>query len=497
MKRNTRIYQLVFLTIFILSCGTNKEDRGKKLATTYCASCHLFPEPDILEKSIWENSVLPEMAARMGQVDIFNKLASFSQEELNEKLNHGIYSDKPYLSEEDWELLKNYILSQAPVKSLPQENKLPIDTSNNDLFKTIIRPSKLDLYGNTTSIWIENGKKGFYLASESKHWVRYNEKGKFISFIDSPGPIVQTQKNTDRYYSLNIGKMNPNELRLGALYQWNKDKFQLIPEIDSLRRPSDFKIGDLNHDGINDFVLAEFGFEVGQLVWYDGKTFEKHLLKAEPGARNIILKDFNNDSFLDIMVLMTQSREGVYLFLNNNNHEFEEKVLLEFHPAYGSSYLELADLNQDGKEDIILSNGDNGDYSFSKKNYHGIHYFENLGNLSFEEKLFLPIYGMGKAILRDFDQDGDLDIASAAYYFEKDQKENERFLYFENLGNLKFSCSNFNLPASGRYIALEAGDIDLDGDLDILLGSYKINKRLEDKEIPGHQFTLLINQLNK
>ncbi len=497
MKKITALAFLIISFTLSLSCGTNKEDRGKMLAETYCGSCHLYPDPNILDKATWENGVLPEMGIRMGQLDNFNKLASFSQDELLEKINHHIYSDKPYMSQEDWELLKAYILSKAPEKPLAQKNKIPIDTNESNLFKTIIKPSKLDLYGNTISITLKEGEKGFSISSESKHWVNFDEKGNMTSYQDVPGTFVQTISRNNQKFSLSIGRMNPNELKMGKLYKLENNEYTPISHIDSLRRPVSFDIGDLNQDGIDDFVICEFGFEVGQLSWFDGKTLKKHVLKSDPGARNIILKDFNQDGKLDILALMTQSREGVYLFLNKGNNNFEEKALLTFQPAFGSSYLELADLNQDGKEDIIIANGDNGDYSYSKKNYHGIHYFENQGNFEYKEKLFFPIYGLTKAILKDFDQDGDLDIASTAYYFEKDQKQNERFLYFENKGNLKFTCSNFNIPYSGKYIALEAGDIDLDGDMDIILGSYKIDKRIEEGELMGHQFTLLLNQLNK
>lgn len=483
------------LFLLLLSCGTNKEDRGKKLAETYCNSCHLAPDPSILDKNTWEKSVLPEMASRMGQVDNFEKLASIPFEELNDKISHNVYSSKPYMSAEDWELLKNYIISHAPSKIPAQKNKIPIDTNQSTLFKTIINPSSLDTFGNTTGLFLENNQTGFVLASESGNYSRYDAKGKRISTIKSPLPIVQTLKNNNETYALAIGRMNPNDSKLGKLYKIVKNTFIPISAIDSLRRPVSFQMADLNQDKTNDFIICEFGFEIGQLAWFDGKTFEKHILKADPGARNLIIKDFNQDGKLDILALMTQAKEGIYLFTNKGNGNFEEKALLQFHPAFGSSFFELIDFNHDGKEDIILSNGDNGDYSYTKKNFHGIHYFENLGNLSFKEKFFLPVYGETKAIVRDFDKDGDYDIASTSYYFEKSEKQNERFLYFENKGHNSFSCSNFNLPKSGQYIAIEAGDIDLDGDLDIVLGSYKIQKAIQEGEIKGHQFTLLINQL--
>src|SRR5713101_2085527 len=43
-------------------------ERGHRLAQTYCQSCHLFPEPALLDKATWENGALPDMAPWLGLV---------------------------------------------------------------------------------------------------------------------------------------------------------------------------------------------------------------------------------------------------------------------------------------------------------------------------------------------------------------------------------------------------------------------------------------------
>ena len=40
--------------------------QGETLAKQYCASCHLFPEPQLLDKKTWQDGVLPNMAMRLG-----------------------------------------------------------------------------------------------------------------------------------------------------------------------------------------------------------------------------------------------------------------------------------------------------------------------------------------------------------------------------------------------------------------------------------------------
>ena len=40
--------------------------RGEQLARQYCQSCHLFPEPDLLDKATWEKGALPFMSKWVG-----------------------------------------------------------------------------------------------------------------------------------------------------------------------------------------------------------------------------------------------------------------------------------------------------------------------------------------------------------------------------------------------------------------------------------------------
>ena len=48
----------------------------------------------------------------------------------------------------------------------------------------------------------------------------------------------------------------------------------------------------------------------------------------------------------------------------------------------------------------------------------------------------------------------------------------ESFTYLENQGNLKFAPSTFVESIAGRWITMDAGDLDGDGDADIVLGAF-------------------------
>ena len=171
------------------------------------------------------------------------------------------------------------------------------------------------------------------------------------------------------------------------------------------------------------------------------------------------------------MVLMAQAREQISIFYNKGQNKFEEKVVLRFPPVYGVSYFELVDFNNDGYMDILLTNGDNWDYSVIRKNYHGIRIYLNDGRDNFENTFFYPLYGASKAIARDFDNDGDLDIAASAFYHNDDNPEHS-FIYLLNSGSLDFTAYATPEASLGKWLTMDVGDYDRDGDLDIFLGSY-------------------------
>src|SRR6185295_6044313 len=102
-----------------------------------------------------------------------------------------------------------------------------------------------------------------------------------------------------------------------------------------------------------------------------------------------------------------------YLLINKGNDQFDTREILRFPPVYGSSYFELDDFNKDGFKDILYTCGDNADYTSDVlKNYHGIYIYLNDGRNNFSQKYFFAMHGCFKAMARDFDKDGDLDIAA-------------------------------------------------------------------------------------
>lgn len=511
--KNTLILSSIFsLLMFIPSCVHNEPNgekqtiaEGESLAKTYCNTCHNFPSPDLLNKQTWRNNVLPVMANFMNLHYVGDSVLPLppSMESTDSSV---LPIRKIKIAPEDFRKIETFYVSMAPDTLPPQKRPEPISDSF-DLFKVVsLNNSQIPPF--TTAIDIDSEHHLIYQADAGQRGINVFDKNlQLIDQVKTNNIGTSFKTKDDNLYVTNIGEFRPNPGKLTGnvmvLRQDSKHKFSK-PKVllDSLDRPVESIEIDLDNDGKKDLIVTEFGFLRGNFSWYknmgNGK-YEKKILKAVPGAISAYVEDVNHDGLPDIWVLFGQAREGISLFINKGNGVFEEHVILTFPPVYGSSSFELADMNHDGKEDIIYTCGDNNDYSQILKPYHGVYIFINQGNYIFKQEYFFPINGCYKAMARDFENNGKLDIACISYFADYDHQPQESFVYLKNKGNLKFKPFSIpNLPG-GRWICMDAKDLNGDGKLDIILGNCAALYQNRQDWLSGWMkipaFVLLQNQL--
>jgi hypothetical protein len=248
--------------------------------------------------------------------------------------------------------------------------------------------------------------------------------------------------------------------------------------LEKLRRPTHTAVGDLNQDGRPDLVVCQYGHRLGSFSWFEAKAdgqFSEHVLLNQPGALQSELLDLNGDGKLDIIVLTAQAREGLYICYNEGGGQFRLEPIIERPPTFGHIGFQLADFNRDGAPDILAINGDNGDFATPHKPYHGLRIYLNDGKNHFKESWFYPMEGAYNARVADFDGDGDLDIAAIAFFPDFSKRPSESFVYLSRIGgsnDFRFEPHTMPEANAGRWITMDAGDFDGDGDADIVLGSF-------------------------
>ena len=455
----------------------NFESEGHRLAFTYCQGCHVFPEPALLDTGSWQK-VIKHMGYRLGinAEEGYSNVSALDRQLLKMQ---AVFPDNALLQEEDFEKLKNYYLSNAPAQ-LVIDTLLQNEQSNTvelQLFTPqfpISKPNENPL--NTLVTFIDDTTLAIGDYDNKVRLFRKNFETS-VQTIETNSAPVGMLATEEHYYLLNIGNIFPNDLGTGSLVQIDKQvtNTRLGKKInENLVRPVYFAIGALSSSNAKDFVVSNFGYFTGGLSVFSqkGQSYQQASLNNEPGNHKILIEDFNRDGLNDILTLKAQGNEGVFAHLNQGDGNFMEKPLLQFPPAYGSSYFELVDFDQDGLKDIIYCNGDNADYSPVLKPYHGIRIFLNEGNLIFKENKFLPLHGASKSITYDFDQDGDLDIAVVAFFPDFDKAPQHGFVYFEQTSPNIFKRKTTDEASKGRWLTMDKGDFDQDGDMDLILGNF-------------------------
>jgi hypothetical protein len=457
---------------------------GEELAQRYCSSCHMFTEPEFLNKEFWSYGLLPQMGHRMG---IYGNTPRHSLIEANEggRLveQANIFPNQPMVTQEQWKLIHEYFYEHAPENLVVPTKDLSvgIEGMKVEIPRFHIQPPMI------TAITHHPEQDQVFVADVKGDYSTVNVLDKDLNSVSTlalPSPISHIGYKSDTILATLMGGFTPTDEPGGSIVKMFKVKgsgneykaFKSI--VKRLQRPVHSNYADLTGDGLEDIVVCEYGNHTGKLSVFLGNQrggYDKMVLSNDPGATRTVITDLNKDGLLDIVALMAQGRERIDVYFNEGSGKFSSQTLLRFSPIYGSVAFDLIDWNKDGFDDIIYVNGDNADYSRSFKPYHGVRIYLNDGENNFNEAFFQHQNGAYKAIPYDFDQDGDLDIALSSFFPDLINFPEEGFIYMENVtaqDSIQFKLQTFKEAASGRWLVMETVDLDNNNFPELLLGSF-------------------------
>ena len=463
---------LALASLSLAGCNRPYKSEGEKLARNYCASCHAFPEPELLDKKTWETGVLPQMGPRLG-VSTGSLFKDDSRNPYMMVLNKAV-------SEEDWQKIVAYYRERAhdslPYQSLPAQPQV-----DPDLFKTGPFVPGMKSSAIITLLKTDTINDRIFIGEAGSNTLRiFDFNRRLLSSLKLGSPPTDLIVEGDSVLVLESGILDPNDEPKGTLVQYEFAGADSLRSprvvIDSLLRPVFVQHFDFARDGHKEFLICEFGNNRGRLGFYkyDGAHYQRQVLDASPGAIRFEIRDMTGDGAPDIIALFAQGDERIVLFENDGKGNFaadRQRILARFPPVYGSMYFTMRDFTGDGKLDILYVNGDNFDYSRILKPYHGVRILENDGKNNFHERYFFPVYGAARAEVADFDKDGHLDILITSNFADFARHPERGIIFLQNTGRYEFRPYAFTIASGNQWNLTATADLNKDGWLDVIIGA--------------------------
>jgi len=424
------------LAASVLGCGSatevpaqvgsmNQEDAAHPAESAarveaFCGDCHALPRPESFARDRWHFEVRRgyEFYAKSGRNDLipptFHETLAYFRTRAPEQLTFPRSEDSK---------------EELPIRFTKESFQLEAGAG--------VLPEVA--YLRWTRLAAD--EKPVLLASDMRHGqvvaIDLQPAGRnpprILAQLRNPGRIEVCDLDGDGLIDLvvsDLGSYQPAEHDRGRIVLLRRragtPSYEGSELLGGLGRVAETRAADMDGDGRLDLLVAEFGWrQSGRVMWgrnlsepESGLRFQWEDIDDRPGAIDVRVHDFTGDGRPDFVALFSQWHESVDLFENRGRMStpprFARRNLWTAPDlTFGSSGIELADLNGDGQMDVLYSNGDAFDNDYASP-WHGVQWLENRGGLAFDDHRLTEMPGAYRAVTGDFDRDGDLDIVVGA-----------------------------------------------------------------------------------
>lgn len=436
----------------------------------YCASCHLLPSPEILPKGTW-----PGVIERMNLAIEIHDLGEPMTSEQQQQVTDWYVEHAPrYLDALMFEGLPSPI-EFGPPQSFGTSG--PAGDDGDPPRIGHLRIVDFDGAGEPRVLISDIANDTFFMAERQTddRWVERK-----LAEIAAPAQVDVGDVNGNGRQDIVVGSLGTfpaTDDPVGSvvlLENQGELEFTARTIASSLARTSDARFVDLNGSGRKDVVFAAFGRDhVGEIGWLEqdeAGMFTHHTIIQGNGFSHVRPTDLTGDGRPDLVVLRSQEHQEVLAFTNEGDGSFQRHLLHKApHPMWGYAFLELTDLNNNGRLDVVLANGDSYDLELNPKPWHGVQWLENQGDMEFVKHDVFNFFGAYTAVPADLTGNGHLDLVVSSVNNYWTESTRQSLIWLENDGEANFTPRQLTIgPTSQATLAV--GDLTDNGRPDILGG---------------------------
>ena len=319
-------------------------------------------------------------------------------------------------------------------------------------------------------------------------WLRQNQTGGFDEIViaeDAQAPVHAEVYDLDGDGDLDVlvSCMNvvfPNNDKIGTLMVLENDGSQNFSQrilLENVERVTDARAADMDRDGDLDLIVGQFGYDQGEVRWMRNEgdwNYESEILLRLSGTINVTIDDYTGDGTPDIAAIVSQQWEEIHLFSNDGQGNFSGRVVWgSTNDDYATSGMASADLNRDGRPDLVFTNGDGfGPNPVpGPRPWHGVQWLENRGNGFFKYHRIADLGGAYAATVADLDRDGDMDVVALSSFNDWSKPDAQSMVWYRNDGGMRFTPVVL-AHSPIQLLTLDIADFHGDGAYSLVTGGF-------------------------